>query len=88
MRWLDDRCGVSQKTEWAWLLYKWQSLTLLVAKITLTKSQPELLTYIQTVLYPKSARDIAERLKYEEQLDSGTAQNWLEYINFELKEKK
>jgi hypothetical protein len=40
------------------------------------------------VLYPKSARDIAERLKYEEQLDSGTAQSWLEYINFELKEKK
>jgi hypothetical protein len=67
---------------------KWWSLTLLVAKITLTKSQPELLTFIQTVLYPKSAKDIAERLKYEENLDTGNTKNWLDYINFELKEKK
>lgn len=67
---------------------KWWSLILLVAKITLTKSQPELLTYIQTVLYPKSAKEIAERLKYEENLDTGNTKNWLDYINFELKEKK
>jgi len=62
------------------------TLSLLVAKLTLSKSQHELIQHIQSEVYPATVKEITDRATFERQLE--TPEGWLDYIQFELRQKK